>query len=129
VRIRKLSPPVTGGVAITGAGGGDMVFGHGASDYYINKAEGVGQLVETRLLLWLGQWFLNVDDGTPWLTRVLGKYTEDFRDATIQQRILATPNVNGIDGYNSQLNRQTRQWNVAAKVDTSFGQYVFLGPI
>lgn len=106
-----------------------MVFGHGAADYWINKAEGVGQLVGSRLALWTGQWYLNTSDGTAWATRVLGKYTEDFRDVTIQQRILATPNVTGINGYNSQLDRQTRQWTAAAEIVTSFGQYVFLGPI
>jgi len=102
-----------------------MQFGNGAADYWINDARGVGQLVETRLLLWTGQWYLNVDDGTPWLTRVLGKYTADFRDVTIQQRILATPNVTGIQGYNSQTDRQTRAWTVEATIETSFGQYVF----
>jgi hypothetical protein len=117
VRVRKLSPT------------GDFMFGRGQADYWINNARGVGQLVETRLELWLGQWYLNVDDGTPYLTRVLGKYTEDFRDVTIQQRILATPNVTGLNGYNSQFDQQTRDWNVAANVATTFGTYVFLGPI
>lgn len=122
MRVRKLTPATATEV------GGDMTFGHGALDYFIDKAAGVGQLVETRLLLWLGQWYLNVDDGTPYATRVLGKYTQDFRDVTIQQRILATPHVISIDGYNSQLDRQTRQWNVHATVGTSFGTYVFVGP-
>jgi hypothetical protein len=117
MRVRKLSPS------------GDMMFGRGQADYWTNRAEGVGQLVGTRLKLWLGQWYLNVDDGTPYLTRVLGKYTEDFRDAAIQQRILGTPNVTGLEGYNSQLDRQPRVWTVAATVSTSYGTYKFLGPI
>lgn len=127
MRVRKLSPPIPGGVAITGVGGGDMQFGHGASDYWINKAEGVGQLVETRLLLWLGQWYLNVDDGTPYMTRVLGRYTSDFRDATIRERILNTPDVTAIDGYNSQLDRQSRGWTVNADIATTFGTFQFVG--
>ena len=132
MRVRKLTEPDPGdrvGGMGSGQSGGDMTFGHGTADYYINKADGVGQLVGTRLRLLLGQWYLNTDDGTPWLTRVLGKYTQDFRDPTIQQRILATPDVTGIAGYNSQLDRQTRQWTVHATIDTRFGQFKFLGPI
>lgn len=106
-----------------------MMFGRGAADYWIDNARGVGQLVETRLLLWLGQWYLNTDDGTPWATRVLGKYTEDFRDATVQARILATPDVTGLAGYNSHIDRQTRAWSVAATVSTTFGTVAFQGPI
>lgn len=125
MRVRKLTPPIPGGSLLSG---GDMTFGHGAGDYFINKAEGVGQLVSTRLRLWLGQWFLNVNDGTPYLTRVLGKYTDDFRDATIQQRILATPNVTGLRGYNSTLDRQTRLWTVHGTVQTKFGAFTPLVP-
>lgn len=116
MRIRKVDPLT-----------GDMLFGHSQADYWLNDARGVGQLVSSRLRLWLGDWFLNTDDGTPWLTRVLGKYTTDIRDATIQQRILATPNVTGITNYNSQLDPQPRAWTVHATIGTTFGQFMFRG--
>ena len=44
---------------------GDMMLGHGNSDFYSDDPEGVAQNVKTRLQLWQGQWFLNTADGTP----------------------------------------------------------------
>lgn len=104
---------------------GDMSFGAGQGNFFQNSPDGVGQLVETRMALWLGQWFLFLSDGTPWLTKVLGKYTGSTRDAAIQARILATPGVNAILSYASQLNRDTRVWNVQVTLDTIYGQISF----
>ena len=106
---------------------GDMVFGHGQADYWFNNAHGVGQLVSSRLRLWLGQWFLNVSDGTPYLTEILGKYTENTRDAVIRERIFNTEGVVDISGYNSQLERQSRDFTVHATIGTAYGQFVFKG--
>lgn len=107
---------------------GDMQFGHGLSDYWINDYRGVGQVIWTRLRLWQGQWFLNVQDGTPWMTQVLGKYTEDLRDLTVQDRIYGTPGVVSIRNYDSELNRQSRDWTVHAEVDTIYGAVQIQGP-
>ena len=116
MRVRKTDPLT-----------GDMMFGRSQHDYWHDQREGVGQLVGTRLALWLGQWFLNVDEGMPWATKVLGKYTEDFRDATIQARIVTTLGVTQLVGYNSQLERQTRDFTVHADIDTLYGQFQFTG--
>lgn len=107
---------------------GDMQFGRGQGDYYFNSPLGVGQLVSTRLRLWLGQWFLNVSDGTPYLTEVLGKYTENTRDATIRERIFQTTGVVDIMHYNSQLAVEARDFTVHATVSTLYGEFIFQGP-
>ena len=125
MRVRKLTAPDP----LTGLGGGDMSFGKGTQDYWVDQARGCGQVAETRLLLWTGQWFLNVTDGTPWQTEVLGKYTQDVRDMVIQERIYGTPGVKDITAYNSQLATQTRDWTVHATLDTVYGAYVLKGPI
>ncbi len=108
---------------------GDMVFGQGQAAFWANVADGVGQIVGTRLGLWLGQWYLNTADGTPWATKVLGKYTGNTRDVVIQARILSTPGVTQLDSYASQLNRDSRIWSVQANGKTVYGPFSFAGPI
>jgi hypothetical protein len=91
----------------------------------VNDAEGVAQNVKTRLGLWLAQWWLAVDDGTPWSTKVLGKYTEQTRDAAVCARILGTPGVQSIVSYSSSLDRTSRKWTVSGTIDTLYGQTDF----
>lgn len=107
---------------------GDMTFGQGIGNYWINSPRGVGQLVESRLMLWKGQWFLNTQDGMPWATKVLGKYTSDTRDAAVQDRIEATTGVLEITDYNSQIAVQQRAFTVHANINTLYGPYVLTGP-
>ena len=107
---------------------GDMTFGRSSLNYYINDRRGVGQVVSTRLRLWLGQWYLNVPDGTPYMTQVLGKYTDNLRDAAVQARIYGAPGVTQIQAYNSELDRQSRDWTVNASIDTIYGSFKLAGP-
>jgi hypothetical protein len=108
---------------------GDKVWGQGLSCFWINVPDAVAQLVDTRLRLWLGQWFLFLTDGTPWQTQVLGRYTITTRDPAIQGRILQTPGVTGLENYSSNLNRNTRDWTAQGTVNTSFGAVPFVvGP-
>jgi hypothetical protein len=129
MRVRKLTQAGPDGLGPNGGPAGDMTFGRGAADYWINDRRGVGQLVSTRLRLWQGQWFLAVNDGMPWGTEVLGKYTDDVRDAAVQDRIYATPGMVGVQGYNSQLDRQSRAWTVHASLQTVYGEFVLKGPV
>ena len=117
MRVRQLSPT------------GDFTFGKGVGNYLIDTPDAVGQIVSTRMQLWLGQWFLSVSDGMPWETKVLGKYTGSTRDPAIRDRILTTPGVSGIASYGSVLDTQTRKFNVQAVIDTIYGQVKMAGPI
>lgn len=109
--------------------GGDMQFGEGPSGFFVDRAEAVGQAVTTRLRLQYGEWFLDLTEGTPWKTRVLGKRTEDTRDAVVKLRTHQTIGVTGIAAYFSDLNRDTRQYTVQMTIDTVFGQAVVEGPL
>lgn len=109
MRYRKLSPT------------GDYTLGGSQAAFYIDTAQAVGQAVETRLKLWLGEWFLNTADGTDWQGKVLGPRTSAVRDAMLRQRILETPNVNSIDTYSSQFDGNTRTFSVQASITTAFG--------
>lgn len=99
---------------------GDRLFGHSQGDFFVNSPEGVAQCVLTRLKLYVGDWFLDTSDGTPWYTRVFGKRTESVRDAVIKSRILGTPGVTGIISYSSQVSRDLRHFAIQCQVSTAY---------
>lgn len=101
---------------------GDYVFGHGETDFYVNVPDAVRQSIETRLALFLGEWYLNTSSGTPW-DQVVGK--NKSYDLVIQLRILQTPGVDkniGIIEYQSSLDPDTRHLEIAALVQTIYSQ-------
>lgn len=100
---------------------GDFVLG-GSNDFYINSPATVAQAVRTRLLLFLGEWFLDTTDGLPWNTQVLGKYNQRAYDTVIKQRILETQGVKSILSYVSNLNPVKRLLTVNATIDTIYGE-------
>lgn len=87
--------------------------------FLANSPETVAQAVRTRLLLWRGEWFLDVTDGTPWLQGILGHNTN--YDLEIQERILDTPGVTEIVSYSSSVD-STRALSVTATLNTEYGQ-------
>lgn len=101
---------------------GDYTFGQSAANFLVDSNAAVAQTIGTRLLLWEGEWFLDVTEGTPWLQRVLGAHTKPLYDAAIQQRVLGTLGVNSIDEYTSTLDPASRGLAVSMKVSTQFGQ-------
>lgn len=99
---------------------GDMQFGIGAAAFEQNTASAVGQLVQARLKLWVGEWFADTTDGTPWRTQVLGEHTTSTYDAAVRARILDTTGVQKITAYSSIL--ASRRLSIAASITTSFGR-------
>ena len=102
---------------------GDMLFGHQLQDFFIDDSLAVAQAVKTRLALWLGEWYLDLEDGTPWQNGILGKGTDVTADALLRRRILETEGVVEIvDGtYFSTLDRDTRTLSVACTIETIDG--------
>ncbi len=100
---------------------GDMTFGNGQLDFYRDVPEAVGQAVSTRLQLWLGEFFLNIDEGTPYLLGILGKHSKESADATLKDRIENTQGFSDIESYSSDLNPDTRKMSVVAEIDTIYG--------
>jgi hypothetical protein len=101
-------------------GDGDMTFGHGAADFLTDQFA-TAQSVMTRLRLWAGEWFLDVNEGTPYSTQILGAGTKPLYDNAIQQRILGTAGVKKIVSYNSQQDPVTRRLTITAVISTIFG--------
>jgi hypothetical protein len=100
---------------------GDRKFGRSLQDFYIDQPEGVAQCARTRLGFWYGEWFLDRTDGTPWMTKVLGKYTGAIRDAVVRARVLGTPGANRIITYSSSFTTRSRYWTANIQLDTIYG--------
>lgn len=100
---------------------GDYSFGNGQQDFYKDVPEAVGQACKTRLLLWLGEWFLDITDGTPYFQGVLGKFSIDQANVVIKQRAIGTQGLTQITNYLSSLNPDNRDMQVAFSIDTIYG--------
>lgn len=103
---------------------GDYSFGGSQLDFYRDVPEAVGQAAMTRLLLWLGEWFLNVDEGTPFMLGILGKHSKEVADITIQDRITNTQGLVDISDYESIYDGETRSLTVNASINTIYGPTV-----
>jgi hypothetical protein len=107
---------------------GDMTFGQGQGNFWINQPEGVAQLALTRLRLDLGAWFYDMSDGTAWKTEVLGERTQGTRDIIVIDRVRGTDGVVQIDTYGSRMNPDTREWAAAMRVSTIYGPIEVVAP-
>jgi hypothetical protein len=103
--------------------GGDMTFGRGGFNFLVDNPTAVAQAVLTRLNLWMGEWFLNRQSGTPWLQQILGHSpARGLPDAAIRARILGTPFVTRMESYSSEYNSTYRTFVVSCQLYTAFGQ-------
>jgi len=101
---------------------GDMVFGNGILDFYIDSPEAVGQAVETRLKLWIGEWFIDITEGTEYQTNVLGTGKSESAGPVIRQRILETDGVVEILSFDLTINADTRALKITSRINTIYGQ-------
>lgn len=106
---------------------GDYTFGQGSANYLIDVPLTVGQAVKTRLLLLTQEWFLDLTEGTPYSTQILGTNTRATRDLAVKARILKTPGVKQLVQYASEV--RDRQFLVGAIVDTIYGQTTVLAAL
>lgn len=93
---------------------------------FISEREEIAQTIATRLRLFLGEYFRNTNDGTPWFESILGKSgTLTNRDAALKQRINQTEGVQQIIEFNSDYDPVTRVYSVTGQVLTEFGATEF----
>lgn len=103
---------------------GDMTFGQGLANY-ARRAEACAQCVRTRLLLVLGEWFLDDEAGVPYLERVFADRTPlPAVEAVIKGTILATTDVQAVTAFVMTLDRATRRLSIAATVTTIYGETI-----
>lgn len=101
---------------------GDYKFGGSQLDFLVDSPEAVAQIVETSFLLWLGEWFLDLTKGMPWIEGVLGKHNQATADVTVQDYLLSVQDVTNIQTFTSVANGEKRIYNASARINTSFGE-------
>jgi hypothetical protein len=106
---------------------GDMTFGHSAKDYFQDSPEAVAQSVLTRLRLWKGEWYLDTDEGTPYLQEILGKNKEASAVNALYKRVRDTEGVKSITNFQTSFNPDTRKMNFEIEIETDYGSAVVNG--
>ncbi len=83
----------------------------------------VAQTVQTRLRLYLGENFRNIQDGTPWWESILGKEgTLSSKEAIIKNRIIRTDGVTKILSFETDFDISTRAYSVKVGILTKYGE-------
>ena len=92
---------------------GDIVT---SGEHFAKGKEATRQSVIRRLRLFLGEFFLDATDGTPWFQNILGKTDQDFAEAALKRRIITTPGVVGISSFSLAIEQRERRVVVQAEV-------------
>lgn len=103
---------------------GDIVT---SGDHFVTGKEETRQACISRLRLFLGEYFLDATDGTPWFQAILGKASRDIAEANIKQRILGTRGVIAINSFEMTSDTRRRKFTVVATLtDINNEQFEFL---
>jgi hypothetical protein len=85
---------------------GDYVFGGGKEDYLTDR-EAVAQAIKTKLLLLLGEWWEDTEDGLPLFQEILRQRATPDRvravDLLIRERMSRVPHVTDVETYVSEV--------------------------
>lgn len=100
---------------------GDMTFGHQQHDFHRDVPEAVAQAVDTRLRLWLGEWFLDESEGTPYVQAMLGAHVQQSIEPAMRARLLNTQHVTSIDSFEFVRAAEERGITILASLSTEFG--------
>lgn len=92
---------------------GDIVT---SGEHFAEGKEATRQGVIRRLRLFLGEFFLDATDGTPWFSGIFGKTDQDFAEAALKRRIITAPGVVGISSFSLTIEQQARRIVVQAEV-------------
>ena len=108
---------------------GDMTFGNQQADFFRDKPEAVAQAIWTRLRLWVGEWFIDQTEGTPYQQAMLGTNKKRTIEPAMRQRILQTEGVTNIEEFQLTIDPDTRTANINAVVNTVYGSTQLQGVI
>lgn len=89
---------------------------------FIGGQDEIAQTIKTRLALFLGEYFRNIKEGTPWYEQILGKFVSlDVVEAVLRARIANTPGVIRILSFTTDFDLDSRKYSVTSVVLTKYG--------
>lgn len=90
---------------------------------FLTEREAIAQTVVTRLKLFLGEYFRDVTDGTPWFQQILGKFENlNAVEALLRNRIARTQGVVRLLAFDMDYDLDSRTISIAAQVLTEYGE-------
>jgi hypothetical protein len=110
----------------------DPIAGTG-TNAFVYDLDAIAQLIQTRLLMFTGEWWKNLIDGLPLFQKILGiggaGRASDIVSGTIQNRIELTPYVIELQNVSTTYQSTARAFNFSCTVVTAFGNLqVCVGP-
>jgi hypothetical protein len=101
---------------------GDPIMNPAAS---LRDAAAVRQAILTRLLLFQGEWWEDLNEGTPYFQKILGvratPNNQQIMAQVLAARITGTPYVSAVQNVAVAFDPRTRKFSFSAKVQTTFG--------
>lgn len=89
---------------------------------FIHERDEIAQTIKTRLALFLGEYFRNIKDGTPWYEQILGKFVSlDTVEAVLRARIANTQGVIRLTSFSTDFDLDARKYSLTAGVLTQYG--------
>lgn len=109
---------------------GDYTYGQGSQDFYTEN-EAVRQAIETRLKLYKGTFWRDLNAGLPLFQSILGSNGSEGNQQAIEsilrQQILGTEGVQSIVELSSSFDPEQRQYLFTATVQTIYSTTVVTG--
>ncbi len=89
---------------------------------FTGGVEEIEQTIRTRLRLFLGEYFRDITDGTPWFEQILGKGASmSARESALRNRIARSPGVIRLTSFSTDFDINTRKYSVTAGALTQYG--------
>ncbi|AOF54425.1 hypothetical protein BKG91_09345 [Rodentibacter caecimuris] len=99
----------------------DWTFGQGFVNY-ASESEAIAQNVQTRLLSFANDWFLDLNHGLPWLEQMGHNVNLSDWEIRIKRHVLQTEGVIKITEYESIFDPDTRQLKITISYQDIYGQ-------
>ena len=88
----------------------------------VSDGDEVCQQVRTRLLFYLGEWFLDTSVGIPYFQEVFTKPAIiSLVESRLKDEIISTPGVLSLDSFATNFNSTTRALTVSFSATTIYG--------
>lgn len=100
----------------------DIVIGDNFDMSFVEGVEYYAQKLKVRLWFFLGEWFLDTSEGTPFFQSILIKNPDiELINTLIKARILESPGVIELKSFDSEYDNSLRKFSVTFQVQTEAG--------